>query len=159
MPLCVRDALRRSVATAASALLLVACSDSTGPDPTGLTGEWDYVIADAQAEGVSCKVEGLTLRFFRQDGSLSGTVAAEGTNQIQCVFDEEERTSTVTGSASLNDLVEGPGSIAFTFDVLARTWTHTGTLGSDVMTGTVTLFVTFDLSAFELSGEWTATRR
>lgn len=155
-----RNFARRACALLATAVLAAACSDSTSPEPDDFEGAWDYVISNAQAEGVSCDVDGITVTFSRTGGVLAGVVSAGGDDNINCQVDGAPWSTSIVGSTALLDVAESGNSVEFTFDALAGPWVNTGTIADHQMSGTVTLVLQLDAHGpTEMTGSWAATRQ
>jgi hypothetical protein len=151
--------LRAPSAVLAGALLLGACSDTAEPEPTDFVGEWEYVVTDAEGEDATCTVDHLDLFLVREGEILTGTIVGEADDNVQCVLDGEPTTTFISGSTQVNVTAEGETSIEFSFQTLAGTWTHTGAIADNQISGIATIFVTLDGSAREMTGPFTATRR
>lgn len=136
-------------------------TESDSPPQHGLSGDWEWSIADAKGANAVCSVDNVKLNFSEAGGVLTGSVTAGGGNNINCVIGGSQHTSnSFAGTTDLLELSRTSNSIAFTFDASAGPWVSTGTItGPNTMAGTATIRLLFTGGTVAtFTGPWKATR-
>lgn len=155
----------RSAALAVCALFLVSCGGDDGPTGPSATfspaGAWQLSVKDATDGTRTCSVTGLTVTFTESGGTLGGTIAGSGANNLSCVINGQTQTSDLGGNASLTSASRNGNNISFGFSVQAGPYSLSGTVQTDNrMTGTASITVSISGTPRLLSGgAWTATRQ
>ena len=148
-------------------LALLASCDDDGPvgGDDQLTGRWVYRAVDLKGTEVTCSTSDVVLALVRTPGSIDVDARFDGSAfafSMDCRRGEQTARLMFTGGTSVVNGEVEDGAVAF--DFVAPDFIHTGTIGGDVMSGTVA--TRLDLSQSPLSqvgivnliGEWEAVR-
>jgi hypothetical protein len=114
----------------ALALVLGACSDSTGPKALNVSGNWTYAVTNLNGAGLSCNATGTTVTLLQTGTTFTGTYSG-GTLNCGSVGSSNLGTGTVTSGTVNNN------AVTFSFDT--TDWTNTGTASGSSVSGTTTV--------------------
>jgi hypothetical protein len=162
----VKPGLCRRSTLLVALLAFLACDDD-GPvgGDDDVSGRWLYRAMELRGTEVTCSTSEVVLTLVRTPGSISVDARFDGSAfafSIDCERGEQTARLIFTGGTSVVNGEIEDGLVAF--DFVAPDFIHTGTIGDEVMSGTVA--TRLDLSQSPLSqvgivnliGEWEAVR-